>query len=211
MNTFTLPWRHLRAINLAASRDETRYVLQGVLLEFRQKGYVTMVATDGRFLVASRVVCEHDMAKDAKVIVPSVLIKAIKPQKIDDLEVVIDGDPNNRKISLTRPQAIHISMPEIDGNYPTWRAAIKPQGELRQGMKEIVDLRILNKVYEIKKLLTADSRLDSSQPIDIYSHKDESLRQLYAMLDDSTVAVAMPMRGDGKKFAFPDWMKEIEG
>lgn len=114
MIKITLPARILHAVNLFASRDETRYYLMGVGVEARGD-HAIFVATDGYGLLAVRV--PVDCGEGSAVIIPSELIK--KVNKRWDCTLSYD----NKTASIEQDKAASTS-PLIDGTFPDWRRVI---------------------------------------------------------------------------------------
>lgn len=107
----------LRAANVCASKEETRYYLNGVLFEI-VNGEGALVATDGHRLVKIPVKCK---GADQSVIIPSSLINKIKPVRGVDqcnflfsstgaIEIEYDGTTFTDKA--------------IDGTFPDYRRCI---------------------------------------------------------------------------------------
>ena len=120
----------LKAIALFCSKDETRYYLKGVNLQFRSD-HVIMCATNGHMLS----VIKQDFADplDSPIpdtIVPIELIDRIKLHRATDYaELYIDG----RRVSITYMGATYQDG-SIDGSFPDFRRVI-PQtvsGEVAQ-------------------------------------------------------------------------------
>ncbi len=117
----------LRKTAYAASTDETRFVLNGVLLSFRD-GKLTMVATDGRRLAL--VESELDFPDEAQgdMILPT---KAVQ-ELLHSL-----GDEGDMKIFAKENQIVFdfgdilIASKLIDGTYPNFRQVIPTHCEQR--------------------------------------------------------------------------------
>jgi DNA polymerase III sliding clamp (beta) subunit (PCNA family) len=107
----------LKAVALFCSKEETRYYLKGVNLQFRSD-YVIMVATNGHFLAALRQCLDEPLDSELPdTIVPIELIDRIKlDKKIDTAELYIDG----RRISITYMGATYADA-AIDASFPDWR------------------------------------------------------------------------------------------
>ena len=109
----------LKAVALFCSKEETRYYLKGVNLQFRSD-HVIMVATNGHYLTVLRQSLEEPLDSELPdTIVPIELIDRIKlDKKIDMAELYIDG----RRISITYMGATYADG-AIDGSFPDWRRA----------------------------------------------------------------------------------------
>ncbi|MGI6496396.1 MAG: DNA polymerase III subunit beta [Kiritimatiellia bacterium] len=113
----------LRKTSYAASLDETRRVLNGVLLSFKE-GKLTMVATDGRRLAL--VEQEIDFPADAEVemVLPSKAVNELLHILADEGELVIVNQGN--QVMFEFGEVVMYSR-LIDGVYPNYRLVI-PSG-----------------------------------------------------------------------------------
>lgn len=112
----------LRKTAYAASLDETRRVLNGVLMSFKDSK-LTMVATDGRRLALVEHEVEFPAEAEQEMILPS---KAVNEM------MHILGEEGDLKIHAQKNQAIFefggvtMSSKLIDGVYPNYRQVIPP-------------------------------------------------------------------------------------
>jgi len=110
----------LKAVALFCSKDETRYYLKGVNLQFRSD-HVIMVATNGHMLS----VIKQDFADPLDSIIPDTivpieLIDRIKLHRATDYaELYVDG----RRVSITYMGATYQDG-SIDGSFPDYRRVI---------------------------------------------------------------------------------------
>jgi len=117
----------LRKTAYAASTDETRYVLTGVLLSFKG-GKLTMVATDGRRLALVEQEIEVPKEAETEVIIPS--------RAVDELLRIL-GSEGELSIQVKDKQVAfqcdHILLVSkvIEGTYPNYRQVIPTQCEER--------------------------------------------------------------------------------
>jgi DNA polymerase-3 subunit beta len=117
----------LRKTAYAASADETRYVLNGVLMSFKG-GKLTVVATDGRRLALTEQ--EVEIAKDAETDI-------ILPTKAVNELLHVLGDEGDLKIYPKEKQIIFqfndivVVSKMIEGTYPNYRQVIPSQCEER--------------------------------------------------------------------------------
>ena len=107
----------LKAVALFCSKEETRYYLKGVNLQFRSD-HVIMVATNGHYLTALRQSLEEPLDSPiADTIIPIELIDRIKLTKHDDkAELYVDG----HKVTITYMGATYVDG-HIDATFPDWR------------------------------------------------------------------------------------------
>ncbi len=138
----------LRKTAYAASTDETRFVLNGVLLSFRD-GKLTMVATDGRRLALVENEVEVAAEAEADLILPS--------KAVNELTHVLK-DSGDLKISVLENQIVFefsevvVASKLIDGTYPNFRQVIPSQCEERVSIEREVLLTSLRRV----SLIAAD-------------------------------------------------------
>lgn len=117
----------LRKCSYAASSDETRHVLNGVLLSFKQ-GKLTVVATDGRRLALVEHELDFPAEAETDVILPS---KAVM-----ELQHTL-GANGDMKVFAKKNQMMFefgdtfIASKLIDGTYPNYRQVIPAQCEER--------------------------------------------------------------------------------
>lgn len=124
---FTLPApdfkKMLSKVSYAASTDESRHVLNGILLSIRD-GIVTSVGTDGRRLALLEGPLNNENIADGDVILP--------PKVIAELIKVLDQD-SELTVQLSDSRACFI-LPDtlitsklVEGSYPNYRQVI-PSG-----------------------------------------------------------------------------------
>ena len=117
----------LKKTSYAVSSDETRYVLNGVLLSFKGDK-LTMVATDGRRLALIESELEFPDEAESDLIVPT--------KAVNELLHIL-GDEGSLKL-LVRENQIAFSFDDIllvskliEGTYPNYRQVIPSQCEER--------------------------------------------------------------------------------
>jgi DNA polymerase-3 subunit beta len=117
----------LRKTSYAASTDETRFVLNGVLLSFRE-GKLTMVATDGRRLALIENEVEFPDEAEADLILPSKAVQELLHVLRDEGEIKIYAKENQIVFEFDR---VLVASKLIDGTYPNYRQVIPTQCEER--------------------------------------------------------------------------------
>lgn len=125
----TVPQKQLRTMlgstSFAISKDETRYILNGVLLVLADKK-LRIVATDGRRLA----MIEKEMPKTAsftkKVIVPAKAVAELQRILKDDGDAKILFSENQIAFDLDDSQLI---TRLIEGEYPNYEQVIPKQGQ----------------------------------------------------------------------------------
>lgn len=138
----------LKKCSYAASSDETRYVLNGVYMSFKE-GKLTMVATDGRRLAL--VESEVEIAPDAEtdLILPSKTVAELEHTLADEGDLRIHAKENQ---ILFEYGTVIVSSKLIDGTYPNYRQVIPTQCEQRVAVEREGLLTALKRV----SLVTTD-------------------------------------------------------
>ncbi len=117
----------LKKTSYAMSQDESRYVLNGVLLSFKE-GKLTVVATDGRRLALVEQELEFPPGNEGDVILPT--------KAVNELQRVLGGD-EPLLVSLSENQIVFdlgtviIFSKLIDGKYPNYRQVIPAEAKER--------------------------------------------------------------------------------
>jgi len=115
----------LRKTSFAISTDETRFVLNGILLSLKEHN-VTMVATDGRRLALAYEEVDVPASSQGECIVPTKAINELNRllQAKGDIEVKIG--PNKVSFALTGEGVNPVSIISklIEGNYPNYKQVI---------------------------------------------------------------------------------------
>jgi DNA polymerase-3 subunit beta len=117
----------LRKTSYAASADETRYVLNGVLLNFKG-GKLAMVATDGRRLALVEQEVEFPKEAEISAIVPSKTVNELLHTLADEGELKIRTSATQ---ILFEFGDVVISSKLIEGTYPNFRQVIPAKCEER--------------------------------------------------------------------------------
>jgi len=138
----------LKRTAYAVSTDETRYVLNGVYMSFKDKK-LTMVATDGRRLALSE--CEVDVPKgaEAELIMPTKTVTELLRTLADEGELKIYLKKN--KIMLEYGKVMIVSK-LIEGAYPNYKQVIPGQCEERI----TIEREILHTALKRVSLITTD-------------------------------------------------------
>ncbi len=110
----------LRKTAYAASQDETRHVLNGVLLAFKD-GKLTMVATDGRRLALVEQEVEFPESAEIEMILPSKAVNELMHILKDEGDLKIYAHKGQAVFELG---SITMSSKLIDGVYPNYRQVI---------------------------------------------------------------------------------------
>lgn len=127
--TITLPQDKfkglLRKTSFAISTDETRFVLNGILLSLKEHN-VTMVATDGRRLALAYEEVDVPAASQGECIVPTKAINELNRLLQGKGEIDVKIGPNKVSFALAAEgvNPVTIISKLIEGNYPNYKQVI---------------------------------------------------------------------------------------
>ncbi len=120
----------------AMSHDETRYVLNGILFNFKDK-ILKLVATDGRRLavIENEILVSGNFRRD--VILPMKTIQELSRNLTEEGEVIFYFKQNQLQINVG---AINITSRLIEGEYPNYDQVIpkKIKEELKLGTQDFL-------------------------------------------------------------------------
>lgn len=119
--------RMLEKICYAASTDETRYVLNGALLSFRDDK-LTVVATDGRRLALVEQDVEFPKDGEAELILPSKTINELVRTLGDEGELKIEA--TDKQVAFEFGDMLVVSK-LIEGTYPNFKQVIPAKSDQR--------------------------------------------------------------------------------
>lgn len=117
----------LKAVHYAASNDETRFVLNGVLFSFADQK-LTLVATDGRRLALCETELEFPEGAEMDVVVPSKTVNELVRNLGGEDTVSFSAAGNQAVLNLGDMQII---TKLIDGTFPNYRQVIPAACEER--------------------------------------------------------------------------------
>ncbi|MFA5687575.1 MAG: DNA polymerase III subunit beta [Kiritimatiellales bacterium] len=149
----------LQKVLYAASTDETRYILNGALLSFKDEK-LAVVATDGRRLALVEQEIQFPEAAEAGIVVPT--------KTLNELIKTL-GDEGVLKIRVSSSQAafdfdnILIVSKLIDGTYPNFQQVIPSQCEERVVIDRETMLMAVRRVSLLTDDQTASVRLNFSK------------------------------------------------
>jgi DNA polymerase-3 subunit beta len=139
----------LRKTAYAASSDETRRVLNGVLLSFKD-GKLVMVATDGRRLALIEQELELPKESETEAILPTKAVTELLHTLGDEGELTVHDSENQIVFEFG---SVFVSSKLIDGTYPNFRQVIPAECEERVTIERESFLTALKRV----SLLTTDT------------------------------------------------------
>lgn len=218
MNTATIDISALKAAAFAVSTEETRYYLNGVLLEItaRETRYV---ATDGHILFAHKAELPNygpvkgepigtvngsapDNTLLGSFIIPSATIKAIKLAKRASTSATLESADDGATLAIRTDDGLSYGFKPIDGCFPAWRHVlpVKTSGKTAHGYNPNLLL----------KLWKAGEALGIGQPSIAYNSDGPALL-VYPGAAGETLAVIMPMRQASTEAELPNWAREGAG
>ena len=188
----------LKKTSYAASTDETRYVLNGVLLSFKE-GKLTMVATDGRRLALVENEVEFPAEAEADMILPSKAVNELQHVLKDEGELRIFAKDNQVVFEF---EDVMVASKLIDGTYPNFRQVIPAQCEERVTIEREILLTALKRA----SLIAADKASATKLTFD-----NNNLVILTSTPDVGEARETIPIKYTGKEItvAFnPDYMMD---
>ena len=188
----------LRKTSYAASTDETRYVLNGVLLSFKN-GKLTMVATDGRRLAL--VEQEIDFPDDAEgdLILPTKAVAELMQVLGDEGELTISATENQIVFQF---DDVLVTSKLIDGTFPNYKQVIPSQCEERVTVERESLFTALRRV----SLVTTDK----SNAAKLTFGKNKVVISM-STPDVGEAEEILPVKYDGKEFSVafnPEYMMD---
>jgi DNA polymerase-3 subunit beta len=188
----------LKKTSYAASTDETRYVLNGVLLSFKE-GKLTMVATDGRRLALVESEVEFPDDAETSMILPSKAVNELQHALKDEGDLRIYAKDNQIIFEFND---VMIASKLIDGTYPNFRQVIPAQCEERVAVEREALLTALKRA----SLITADKASATKLTFD-----NNQLVIVTSTPDVGEARETIPIKYTGKEItvAFnPDYMMD---
>ncbi len=110
----------LSKVSYAASTDETRHVLNGILLSIRA-GVLTAVGTDGRRLALIERPLENESVGDCDLILPAKVVAELS--RILDGDAVLNVELSESRAAFSFDKTMIISK-LVEGSYPNYRQVI---------------------------------------------------------------------------------------
>ena len=122
----------MRKSSFAISTDESRYVLNGIFISFKDHK-MTMVATDGRRLALVDEEAEISEKSQGEFIVPAKAVNELNRLLQDKGEVEINFTDNQASFTLKddKGSSVLVVTKLIEGNYPNYRQVIPGEAKER--------------------------------------------------------------------------------
>ena len=160
----------LKRTAYAISTDESRYVLNGVLLSFKENK-LSLVATDGRRLALVEQDIEFPKGSEVEAILPTKAVQELQRVLGDDQPLSISFAENQVSFDLG---TTFLYSKLIEGNYPNYRQVIPPEAKERITLERE---SFLNTVHRVSLLSSEKSNsvklVFSKNNIDIIANTPE--------------------------------------
>lgn len=198
----TINLRALNAISLCASDEETRYYLNGVLVELEANG-VRYVATNGHILAGHRDAYPGEATENlltGAFIIPAAICKAFKLVTSDVMNLATLTLRDDGRLELTRGDESRV-FDAIDGTFPDYMRVIPSAPNGKPAHYNPAYLAIMQKVGSV---LRAAKRGSAVIP---QIAQDDSGPGLINWLElPESFGVIMPVRVSEKP-SVPEWAK----
>jgi len=128
----------LKRTMYAVSKDENRYVLNGLFINFKDKK-LTMVATDGRRLAMTEEKVNLKKEESIEIIVPTKAVQELNRMLGDEGELEIKITENQASFStgdLKREADIQIVTKLVEGAYPNYKQVIPAESKHRVSIEK---------------------------------------------------------------------------
>ncbi len=166
----------LNLTDFAISKDDTRYILNGIFLSIKGDR-VDMVATDGRRLAAATKILPEKTMLEKEVVVPIKTIQEVKRLLLDEGDIKIQFGEN--QIMFSFPTSFIISR-LIEGEYPNYKKVI-PQKSKK----------------EVK--VNRDEFLSAARRASIFTDQDSLAIKLDIQKNKMTISKNTPYLGESKE------------
>ena len=204
----TIAQKDLKAVSLAMAKNDIRYYLKGVFIEFN-RAETRIVATDGHRLHVVRTVDSSAMVTEpVTFIIPADMVKHCLKAKAarHDRNPQITLHFSNGKVEAVLPDGSTFAAPAIDGTFPDYRRIIQ---QCVSGKSDI-EAAIYNPRYVLDAMDALETYADhkGSDPI------GTGIRQLGSRVGVLTwgdfLAMVMPMRAEASPMPCPSLAKPLE-
>lgn len=187
----------VKALLVIAPKSDTRYYLNGALLEVRDDR-AWLVATDGNRLLVIRPAArmEGDDVRDGQYIIPRDLLAGARVKKGGTLFLCVDqyqGENNGRARIFTG--STDMAAPTVDGRFPDWRRVVPTQASGAPAHYDPAYVGDFGTVAELLGGARISARIHpngtDAAPVDLGT--------------DDALGLLMPLRAESFPYARPDW------
>jgi DNA polymerase-3 subunit beta len=155
----------LSKVSYAASMDETRHVLNGILLSIRS-GIMTAVGTDGRRLALLEKSLDTEAPTDCDVILPAKTVGELI--KILDTDAALKVEISDTRVAFSLGQTLIVSK-LVEGSYPNYRQVIPASFTLSAVLPRDLFSTVLNRVAMVVSETSASVTLKLDKALALLS------------------------------------------
>lgn len=197
---FAIEVNTIKALLLAAAKNDTRYYLNGILFDVRDSDAVA-VATDGHIMLAVPIAPELDENGTGsyfpgQYIVPRDALESIKPNKIFPLFFTFN--PLAQSVTISNA-GTETTVKLVDATFPDWRRAVP---ETVTDKVSQFDAEYVGTFGKIHKFLGGKY----SPAIRHNGDDNGGGGAARVVLAGNAVGVLMPMRDDRQPLDNPSWL-----
>lgn len=201
--------RALKAAALAVAKDETRYYLNGVALEFCGE-HAVFVATDGHRLAAFKVPGPNPETPPpvSAIIIPADVIDRLKvPAKAGDAPLA-ELEPAAGGEWIIRFDGTATLFRPIDGTFPNWRRVL-PADNPESNAPGHFNTAYLESFSEMRRVALNLKKSGTAAHAQVIHNGPENPAFVWLMDETPELhgfGVIMPMRGREAEFIRPAWV-----
>jgi DNA polymerase-3 subunit beta len=173
----------IQQVAFAASTDESRPVLMGVLVNI-EKDKLTMAAADGFRLSVRKAQLAHGVSKAVNVVIPARALNELSRAASDPEEPIYMSLPKNRGQVLFRVKDVEIVSQLIDGTFPDYQ-------------------QIIPRSYKSRTLVSTASLLKACKQAEIFAREGSNvarfdIKQSNGEMQPSEVEISATSEETGK-------------
>jgi DNA polymerase III subunit beta len=202
MITVTIDTQLLKSLALITPKNDVRYYLNGICVDFRADGTARLVTTDGHRLIVARLAHAEGDDKPTEArqfIIPRKIIQNLKVEKYFPTMTwnFAIGEENGFRSSVGGPHT-STEFKCIDGKFPDYERVIPLTVSGEAGCYNMHYLADLAKVAG-----RTAGKMDRGNGYTLYQNGESPA--LFVFHDIEAFGVQMPMRDGNKAFELPDW------
>ena len=202
--------RALKAAALAISKDETRYYLNGVCLEFCGE-HAVFVATDGHRLAAFKVPGPNPETPPpvSAIIIPRDIIEKIKISAKAGDAPLAELEPATGGEWIIRFDGTAVLFRPLDGTFPNWRRVLPSDDSKERGIGGHFNTAYLESFSEMRRVALNLKKSGTAAHAQVMHNGRENPAFVWLMDETPELhgfGVIMPMRGREADFERPAWV-----
>lgn len=205
MKSIDLDYQQLKAVSLAAARDDICYYLNGVLIDILPRA-VRLVATNGHLLACchNELAAEEDLAP-AQIIIPGEVLKGLAPASKAQVMIALRYDDPAEPCTLVGVKGGDRTFTPVDGKFPDYLRVL-PNGALDAAGKDLTfDPDYLATFQRMADIL-AGTKSRTRSHFHLYPNGNGAAPILIPACPDFYGCI-MPMRLVAPEWQAPAWLK----